>query len=103
MDSNTDEPTYEDWACPVCGTLIDAASSECQSCGYTTEETDDGRSRLLRWTTAVAVGGLAVIAGLGVLVVGVQTLDPGLAPVPVITGMGIVTVGLNLAVEALDW
>lgn len=94
---------YEDWECPVCGTLNDATDDGCRACSFTTEETTAGRSRLVRWATAVAVGAIGLVAGLSVLVVGVQTLDSGLIPLPVITGMGIVTVGLNLAVDSLDW
>ncbi len=102
-DETPDDRAYEDWECPACGQLNDVTDDCCVSCSFTTTETDGGRSRVVRWLTAVVVGAVGVVAGLSVLVVGVQTLDPGLVPLPVLTGMGIVTVGLNLAVDSLDW
>lgn len=101
--TRTTNRAYDDWECPVCGTLNDAERTDCTDCEYTTEPAEAGRSRMTRWATAAVLGALAIAGGLTVLVVGVQTVDSSMVPVPVLTGLGIATVGMNLAVDSLDW
>ncbi|MFB6193783.1 MAG: hypothetical protein ABEI75_01845 [Halobaculum sp.] len=96
------ERAYDDWACPACETLNDGERTECRECEFTTEP-DEGRSRAARWGTAAALGIVGIVGGLTVLVVGVQHLAPELVPLPVLAGIGLGTVGMNLAVDSLDW
>ena len=96
------ETTYE-WACPVCETLNDGERSSCRECEFTTASEEPERSRVVRWATAAALGAVAIVGGLTVLVVGVRSLGSELVPLPVITGLAVATLGMNLAVDSLDW
>lgn len=105
-ESSTDrrgtERACADWACPVCETLNDRERTTCRECEFTTE-TEEERSRAVRWTTAAMLGAVGVVGGLTILVVGVQQLGSELVPLPVLAGLTLGTIGMNLAVDSLDW
>lgn len=94
--------TYDDWACPVCETLNEAERDDCRACSYTVEETADER-HLLRWTRAALVGSVTLVVGIAILFVGVQTVESSLVAAPVIGGITVASLGVNLAVDSLDW